>query len=139
MRNQTNSCCVKFSRLKMPKTPRICPRNFSGSPAKARISSLLVHSGLRIHSLSGVMLAIRIANITPESEWIRRPEWTRSEEIRAFAGEPLKFRGQILGVLGIFSRENLTQQEFVWLRMFADQAAVAITNAQAFERAGQAL
>ncbi len=83
--------------------------------------------------------SIRIANITPESEWIRRPEWATSEGIRAFAGEPLTFRGQILGVLGIFSRENLTEQEFVWLRMFADQAAVAITNAQAFERAGQAL
>ena len=83
--------------------------------------------------------SIRIANITPESEWIRRPEWAKSEEIRAFAGEPLKFRGQILGVLGIFSRENLTEQEFAWLRMFADQAAVAITNAQAFERARQAL
>jgi PAS domain S-box-containing protein len=83
--------------------------------------------------------SIRIANITPESEWIRRPEWATSEGIRAFAGEPLKFKGKILGVLGIFSRENLTEQDFVWLRMFADQAAVAIANAQAFERAGQAL
>jgi len=83
--------------------------------------------------------SIRIANITPESEWIRRPEWAKSEGIRAFAGEPLKFKGKILGVLGIFSREILTEQEFTWLRMFADQAAVAITNAQAFEQAGQAL
>jgi formate hydrogenlyase transcriptional activator len=83
--------------------------------------------------------SIRIANITPESEWIRRPEWAKSEGIRAFAGEPLKFGGKILGVLGIFSREHLTEQEFTWLRLFADQAAVAITNAQAFEQAGQAL
>jgi len=77
--------------------------------------------------------SIRIANITPENEWIRRPEWAKSEGIRAFAGEPLMFKGKILGVLGIFSRENLTDQEFSWVRMFADQAAVAITNAQAFE------
>ena len=77
--------------------------------------------------------SIRIANVTPESEWIRRPEWATSEGIRAFAGEPLKFKGKILGVLGIFSRENMTDQEFSWVRMFADQAAVAITNAQAFE------
>jgi PAS domain S-box-containing protein len=83
--------------------------------------------------------SIRIESITPESEWIRRPEWAQSEGIRAFAGEPLKFKGKILGVLGIFSRENLTEQEFAWLRMFADQAAVAITNAQAFEQAEQAL
>ena len=83
--------------------------------------------------------SIRIANITPESEWIRRPEWAKSEGIAAFAGEPLKFKGKILGVLGIFSRETISDQEFRWLRMFADQAAVAITNAQAFEQAGQAL
>jgi formate hydrogenlyase transcriptional activator len=83
--------------------------------------------------------SIRIGNITPENEWIRRPEWAKSEGIRAFAGEPLKFNGKILGVLGIFSRENLTEQEFTWLRIFADQAAVAITNAQAFGQAGQAL
>jgi len=83
--------------------------------------------------------SLRIANITPESEWIRRPEWAKSEEVRAFVGEPLKFKGKILGVLGIFSRETISDQEFRWLRMFADQAAVAITNAQAFEQAGQAL
>ena len=82
--------------------------------------------------------SIRIADITPENEWIRRPEWATSEGIRAFAGEPLKFKGKILGVLGIFSRENMTDQEFSWVRMFADQAAVAITNAQAFEALEQA-
>jgi len=93
----------------------------------------------KVGVIGAIGSSIRIANITAESEWIRRPEWAKSEEIRAFAGEPLKFRGKILGVLGIFSRENLTEQEFAWLRMFADQAAVAITNAQAFEQAGQAL
>lgn len=76
---------------------------------------------------------IRIGNVAPDSEWIRRPAWAKSEGIRAFAGEPLVFQGKILGVLGIFSRENLTEQEFVWVRMFADQAAVAIVNAKAFE------
>ena len=77
--------------------------------------------------------SIRIGNFVPESEWIGRPAWAKSEGIRAFAGEPLVFRDEILGVLGIFSRENLSEHEFGWLRMFADQAAVALTNAQAFE------
>jgi PAS domain S-box-containing protein len=77
--------------------------------------------------------SIRIGNFVPESEWIGRPAWAKSEGIRAFAGEPLLFREQVLGVLGIFSRENLAEHDFSWLRMFADQAAVALTNAQAFE------
>ena len=43
------------------------------------------------------------------------------------------FRGQNLGVLGVFSREPRSAQQFRWLRVFADQAAVSIANARAFE------
>jgi len=36
----------------------------------------------------------------------------------------------VLGVLALFSRLPLDEQGFVWLRMFAEQAAVAIANAR---------
>lgn len=36
-------------------------------------------------------------------------------------------------VLALFRRQPLDEQAFIWLRMFADQAASAITNAQALE------
>lgn len=78
--------------------------------------------------------SILIPDSAAESEWIGRPEWARREGIRAFAGYPLVARGEILGVLAVFSREALCQQDFVWLRIFADQVAVAITNARAFEK-----
>jgi len=55
------------------------------------------------------------------------------EQIRGFAGHALVHRGKILGVLGVFTREPLYEQDFAWLKMFADQAAVAIANARAFE------
>ncbi|HMX27968.1 MAG TPA: sigma 54-interacting transcriptional regulator, partial [Blastocatellia bacterium] len=42
------------------------------------------------------------------------------------------FRGEILGVLAVFSRQPLERQEFNWLRMFADHAAVALANSRAF-------
>jgi GAF domain-containing protein len=51
------------------------------------------------------------------------PEWAHSEGIQAFAGHPLVFRGEILGVLGVFRREPLGRQLFDWLRLFADHAA----------------
>lgn len=76
---------------------------------------------------------ILIKDFAPENEWIARPDWARREGIRAFAGHPLIFRGKILGVLALFSRQPFDEQDFMWLRMFADRAAVAITNAQAFE------
>jgi len=51
----------------------------------------------------------------------------------AFAGQPLIFKGETLGVLAVFSPATIRQDQFEWLRTFADQAAVALANARAFE------
>jgi PAS domain S-box-containing protein len=56
--------------------------------------------------------------------------------VRRFAvlqGHPLFFRDKLLGVIAVFSRQPLGQQEFTWLGLFANQAAVAIANACAEE------
>ena len=37
-----------------------------------------------------------------------------------------------MGVLGVFRRALITEQEFGWLQMFANQAAAAVANARAF-------
>lgn len=86
---------------------------------------------LDIISVSGK--SVLVQDVSQDKEWILRHDWAKKEEIRSFAGHPLIFREKILGIFVLFSRETITEQEFVWLRMFADQAAVAITNAQAFE------
>lgn len=77
--------------------------------------------------------SVLLQELARESEWIARPDWTRREAIRSFAGHPLTFRGEILGVLGLFSRAEIDERQFAWLRAFADHAAVAIANARAFE------
>jgi len=64
---------------------------------------------------------------------IHRPNWAKAEGIVAFAGQPLIFKGEILGVLAVFSRAHIDQDQFEWLRTFADHAAVAIANAQVFD------
>jgi len=68
----------------------------------------------------------------PSSEQWARPEWVRHESIQSFAGQPLVFRDETLGALAVFRRQSINEQEFRWLRMFADQAASAIANARAF-------
>ena len=73
-----------------------------------------------------------LTNLRAESDWIARPKWAESEGIQSFAGQPLIFRGEVLGVLAVFSRQALARQEFAWLRMFADHAAVALANSRAF-------
>jgi transcriptional regulator with GAF, ATPase, and Fis domain len=62
-----------------------------------------------------------------------QPEWADAEGIESFAGQPLTFNGQVLGVVAFFSRRQLTRQDLDWLRVFADHAAVAIANTRAFE------
>jgi transcriptional regulator with GAF, ATPase, and Fis domain len=74
-----------------------------------------------------------IAEDLPRDPAIARPEWASAEGIMAFAGQPLIFKGETLGVLAVFSRAHIDQEQFEWLRTFADQAAVALANARAFE------
>jgi transcriptional regulator with GAF, ATPase, and Fis domain len=66
-------------------------------------------------------------------DWLVEREWAAAEKIESFAGQPLAFRGQVLGVVAVFSRKRLERQDLDWLRVFADHAAVAIANARAFE------
>src|SRR5262249_37115516 len=76
--------------------------------------------------------SVLIRDIGLEKRWQPRPEWVARESIRSFAGHPLIFRGEVLGVLGVFSRTPIDDDGFEWLRMFAGQAAVSIANARAF-------
>src|SRR5580700_1657174 len=62
-----------------------------------------------------------------------RPMWIHREQIRSFAGHPLIFGGELLGVIGVFSRNPISETEFEWLRVFAIAMAGAIANARAFD------
>jgi len=48
------------------------------------------------------------------------------------AGYPLDYRGEQLGTIGFIARRRITTEEFALLGIFADQAALAIRNAQLY-------
>jgi len=73
----------------------------------------------------------QLLHVSACSQWAH-PEWIQQEVIQSFGGHPLVFRGETLGVLGVFRRALINEQEFGWLRMFANQAAAAVANARAF-------
>jgi transcriptional regulator with GAF, ATPase, and Fis domain len=82
------------------------------------------------------LIAARNAPLLLQSgtrDWLVHPDWAQAESIVSFAGQPLAFRGDVLGVVALFSRRRLDVQDLKWLRVFADHAAVAIANARAFE------
>ena len=85
---------------------------------------------LKVGSIASDRTGLLISN--PQSEQWARPDWVRCERIVSFVGHPLVFRDEALGVLAVFRREPIDEQEFRWLRMFADQAASSIANARAF-------
>jgi len=76
---------------------------------------------------------VLLSELTGKEQWIVDHEWFHLERIRAFAAQPLVFRGEVLGVLAVFDRRALGDEKFRWLRVFADHAAVSIANARAFE------
>jgi transcriptional regulator with GAF, ATPase, and Fis domain len=53
--------------------------------------------------------------------------------MRSFAAHPLVFNSLILGVLGVFSRQVIPGDQLAALRLFADHAALSLSNARAFE------
>jgi transcriptional regulator with GAF, ATPase, and Fis domain len=67
-------------------------------------------------------------------DWLMQPDWAEQEGIESFAGQPLTFRGEVLGVVAFFSRKRLEKQDLKWLRVFADHAAVAVANTRAYEQ-----
>jgi transcriptional regulator with GAF, ATPase, and Fis domain len=80
---------------------------------------------------TGESFLIEDAVLNPELT--AHPDWIRREGIHGFAAHPLIFREEIHGVLGAFGRKPFLEEHFKWLRLFADQAAVSIANARAFE------
>jgi transcriptional regulator with GAF, ATPase, and Fis domain len=76
---------------------------------------------------------VAVPDIREDTGWIARPDWAHQEGIRGFVGQPLVFKGEILGVIAIFTRTPLSQDCLDWLRMIADLMAASIANARAFE------
>lgn len=78
-------------------------------------------------------MPIEISDLCSQSEWIAHPDWVCGEGIRGFGGQPLISRGEVLGVLAIFSRVEIMPACLDWLRMMADHLAAALANANAWE------
>jgi len=77
--------------------------------------------------------AVEVNDIEKDSKWIADPGWAKREGIFGFGGQPLLYKGEVLGVLAVFTRYRLKHEELIWMRMIADHAATAIINARAFE------
>ena len=60
-------------------------------------------------------------------------DWLQREQIRGFNGVPIVYKGEVLGVIAVFTRLNVPEGAEVWGRIFADHVASTIANVRAFE------
>jgi len=81
--------------------------------------------------------SLEVPDIAEHPEILARPEWATAEGIRALGGQPLIHQGNVLGVLAVFTRACLGEENLTWMRMIADHAAAAIVNARSFEEIEQ--
>jgi transcriptional regulator with GAF, ATPase, and Fis domain len=108
---------------------QVSGKEYSGLDGRFRRIPLGVFKVGRVAASAEAFL---IPEVTPQDAWVADRAWIAAEGIQSFAGQPLIFRGEVLGVLGVFERVKFTAEDFKWLRTFADHAAVAIANTRAF-------
>lgn len=77
-----------------------------------------------------------VADDVRQDPWFKSSRFSREEQIASCISVALRARNRTVGVLFINYRQShrFTSDEISHLRLFADQAAVAIYNAQLFEK-----
>ena len=61
-----------------------------------------------------------ITNDVVNDPRIRYPEWAKKENLKSFAGYPLIYNGESVGVLAMFSEKKLRPSDFELLGIFCD-------------------
>ena len=104
-----------------------------GAEAAIMAWQLPVHETADLRYVADSGQALIVANVYDYPAWIRLPgqAWIRSHLIA-----PLRVKGQTVGFLSLDSAQIdfFTARHAAHLRTFADQAAVALENAQLYDR-----
>jgi len=87
----------------------------------------------KVGHIASTAEATFVEDASRDTRWIARPGWAREEGVVGFGGQPLVYHGEVLGVLGLFTRRRFDAAALGSLRMLADHAAAAIANARSFE------
>ncbi|MGD9098860.1 MAG: GAF domain-containing protein [Anaerolineae bacterium] len=74
-----------------------------------------------------------LTNAVDSDPHIQHLQWAQREELIAFAGYPLMVEDQVIGVLTLFARHAISEEDFTLLGDFANQAAISVHSDQLFE------
>jgi transcriptional regulator with GAF, ATPase, and Fis domain len=82
-------------------------------------------------AMTGQQVVMRALDKTPVA--MSGFDWLGQERIKSCGTTPIIFKGEILGVIIGFTREDVPDEFRPWGRIFADHVGAAIANARAFE------
>jgi signal transduction histidine kinase len=87
------------------------------------------------HQVVSLRRPVAIADVQRDPR-VAYPDFFRRCGLVSYLGVPLTFQADVLGVLGVFAREahEFTDTEIDFVSSLAEQAAIAIHNAQLYER-----
>ena len=69
-----------------------------------------------------------ITNDVLNDRRIRHPAWARKEKLKSFAGYPLIYKGDVIGVLAMFSENKLDLADFEILGIFSNEISKDLTS-----------
>ena len=124
LRDDNRSCPVCRGAAPDPE-PALHLRASAGDPLDAtadwsRVNGtfhrISLASSLKIAHVARTGEPVRIDRLPEDARWVRFPEWVARERLVGFAGRPMIFRGEVLGVLGAFRRAELSHGWWEWLQ-----------------------
>jgi PAS domain S-box-containing protein len=74
-----------------------------------------------------------LTNVVDSDPHLQDPQWAQRKGLIAFAGYPLMVEEQVIGVLTLFARHAISDEDFTLLGDFANQAAISVHSDQLFE------
>jgi transcriptional regulator with GAF, ATPase, and Fis domain len=66
---------------------------------------------------------LKIVDVKEKNPWMIDPKWAQKEGLRGYVGMPVREKGQLLGLLTLFTRFPLTPGGVILLRQFFGHAA----------------
>jgi GAF domain-containing protein len=69
-----------------------------------------------------------ISNDIVNDPRIKYHQWTKEENLKSFAGYPLTYDGELMGILAIFSEKRLKLIEFELIGIFCKNISNELSN-----------
>jgi len=103
-----------------------------GDPTRDRFVRIPMGAGV-VGKIAQTGKQVTLGELDRDPKELGHIDWLKEERIRGFNGVPIVFKGEILGVIAVFTRTNVPETAATWSQVFADHVAGAVAHARAFE------